>query len=144
MKTYLQTVEQGREAAKWVLIDATNVPVGRLATKVATIIRGKHRAQFTPSVDGGDFVVVINAGKVGLTGKKASDKMLFHHTGYAGGIKSVSAGDLRSKNPERLIESAVIGMLPEGILGHRMQKKLKVYAGSEHPHAAQNPETIKA
>jgi large subunit ribosomal protein L13 len=143
MKTYLQTVEEGRDASKWLIVDATNVPVGRLASRVANLIRGKHRPQFTPSVDGGDFVVVINAGKVGLTGNKATDKMHFRHTGFAGGIKAVSAGDMRKDNPERLVESAVVGMLPAGVLGHRMAKKLKVYAGSEHPHAAQNPEVIK-
>lgn len=143
MKTYLQTVEEGRAAQKWVVVDATDVPVGRLASKVATMIRGKHRAQFTPSVDGGDFVVVINAGKVGLTGNKALSKVHFRHTGFAGGIKTVTSGELRAKNPARLIESAVEGMLPSGVLGHRMAKKLKVYAGSEHPHAAQNPEVVK-
>lgn len=142
MKTYLQTVEEGRKANKWVVVDATNVPVGRLATRVATMIRGKHRAQFTPSVDGGDFVVVINAEKVGLTGNKAKAKMHYTHTGYAGGIKGVSSGDLRERNPRKLIELAVVGMLPSGVLGHRMAKKLKVYAGAEHPHAAQNPEAV--
>lgn len=143
MNTYLQTVEEGRSASKWVIVDATNVPVGRLASKVATLIRGKHRPQYTPSVDGGDFVVVINAGKVGLTGNKAASKIHYRHTGFAGGIKTITSGELREKNPERLIQSAVFGMLPSGVLGHRMSKKLKVYAGAEHPHAAQNPETVK-
>ncbi len=142
MKTYLQTVEEGRKANKWVVVDATNIPVGRLATRVATMIRGKHRAQFTPSVDGGDFVVVINADKVALTGKKSSNKMHYKHTGYAGGIKGVTAGELRERNPRKLIELAVVGMLPSGVLGHRMAKKLKVYTGAEHPHAAQNPEAV--
>jgi large subunit ribosomal protein L13 len=126
-----------------VIVDATNIPVGRLATRVATMIRGKHRPQYTPSVDGGDFVVVINAGKVALTGNKASQKVHFRHTGFAGGIKTETSGELRQKNPRRLIESAVIGMLPSGVLGHRMAKKLKVYPGAEHPHAAQNPEVVK-
>lgn len=143
MNTYLQTVEEGRSASKWVVVDATNVPVGRLASKVATIIRGKHRPQFTPSVDGGDFVVVINASKVALTGNKADSKIHYRHTGFAGGIKTITSGELRERNPERLIQSAVFGMLPSGVLGHRMEGKLKVYAGAEHPHAAQNPEIVK-
>jgi large subunit ribosomal protein L13 len=126
---------------KWYVVDAANKPLGRVASEVAAILRGKHKPQFTPHVDTGDFVVVINAAKVELTGKKASQKMYYRHSGYPGGLKSTPAGELREQRPDRMIELAVKGMLPKNSLGRKQLKKLKVYAGTEHPHQAQNPET---
>jgi len=143
MSTEFVTAEAALEDAKWWIVDATGVPAGRLASKVATIIRGKHKTTFTPHVNGGDFVVVVNAEKEVLTGSKKATKMYRHHTGYIGGLKEVVAGKMLATKPEEVIESAVKGMLPEGILGHRMLKKLKVYTGSEHPHAAQMPQPLK-
>jgi large subunit ribosomal protein L13 len=140
MSTEFVTTEAAREGAKWWVIDAAGIPVGRLATEAAHIIRGKHKPTFTPNVDGGDFVVVVNAEKVVLTGNKVSTKSYFHPTGYIGHMKEVPAGEMLEKNPERAIELAVTGMLPEGILGHRLKGKLKVYRGSEHPHIAQTPQ----
>lgn len=130
-----QTVQR-----KWYVIDATDKPVGRLATEVAKILRGKNKPIFTPHVDTGDNVIVVNAAKVVLTGKKAAQKTYFHHTGYVGGARFVQAGKLLAEKPERVIELAVKGMLPKNRLGRAMFKKLKVYRGSEHPHAAQQPE----
>ncbi|MDX2028969.1 MAG: 50S ribosomal protein L13 [Alphaproteobacteria bacterium] len=127
----------------WVLIDADGVILGRLAAGIATILRGKHRATFTPSVDCGDNVIVINAEKIRMTGKKAEEKEFFYHTGYPGGIKSrTRAKILAGAHPERVITKAVERMMPRGPLGRRQMTFLKVYAGKEHPHAAQNPKTI--
>jgi large subunit ribosomal protein L13 len=142
MTSYL-TSEEARKSSSWWIVDAANIPVGRLATTVASVIRGKHKPNFTPNTDGGDFVVVINAERVALTGKKLQQKMYRKHTGYMGGLKEVPAQDLLKSAPEEIIESAVGGMLPEGVLGHRMKNKLKVYRGSEHPHAAQMPKDLK-
>jgi large subunit ribosomal protein L13 len=139
MSTKFVSTEAAREDQKWWVIDAAGVPVGRVATAAATLIRGKHKTTFTPNVDGGDFVVVVNAGQVALTGAKKSTKLYRHHTGYIGTVKTISGGDLLEKNPERAIELAVEGMLPAGVLGHRLNGKLKVYRGSEHPHQAQSP-----
>jgi large subunit ribosomal protein L13 len=125
---------------KWVVVDAADQTLGRLATEVATLLRGKHKPEFTPHVDTGDFVIVINASKVRLTGKKDTDKTYYRHSGWPGGLKSISAGELRAKRPDRMIELAVRGMLPKNKLGRQQLKKLKVYAGSEHPHQAQQPE----
>lgn len=124
---------------KWVVVDAANVPLGRLSTAVAAILRGKHKPTYTPHIDTGDFVIVINAEQVELTGKKATDKMYHRHSGYPGGLKSVSAGDLRKNNPVRLIQTSVKGMLPSNRLGRQQLRKLHVYAGSDHKHAAQQP-----
>ncbi|MFY9286990.1 MAG: 50S ribosomal protein L13 [Alphaproteobacteria bacterium] len=127
----------------WVLLDAEGVILGRLAACIAIMLRGKHRPTFTPSVDGGDNVIVINAEKVRMTGKKAEDKQFFYHTGYPGGIKGrTRAQILAGAHPERVIEKAVERMLPKGPLGRRQLGNLKVYAGTEHPHAAQNPAKI--
>ena len=123
----------------WVLVDAEGAVLGRLATQVAMILRGKNKPQFTPNSDCGDFVVVINADKVQLTGNKADHKTYYHHTGYNGGLKAESFRMAMEKHPERVIERAVKGMLPKTTLGRQQLTKLKVYAGSEHPHAAQNP-----
>jgi large subunit ribosomal protein L13 len=125
------------------LIDAKGKVLGRLASQVAIILRGKHKPTFTPHVDCGDFVVVVNAAEVELTGRKRENKVYYRYTGYPGGIRSVTAGRLLETRPERVIESAVRGMLPKGPLGRRMLRKLKVYARAEHPHAAQKPERLE-
>lgn len=127
---------------KWRLVDADGRVLGRLATRIATILMGKDKPSYTRFLDTGDHVVVINADKVRLTGKKASDKVYSHHTGYPGGLRQISAGDLLAKNPEKLVREAVIGMLPKGKLGHSMRKKLRVYRGPEHPHQGQRPSPV--
>ncbi|RTZ92558.1 MAG: 50S ribosomal protein L13 [Deltaproteobacteria bacterium] len=129
---------------KWVLVDADGKILGRMAAEIAAILRGKTKPTFTPHMDAGDFVVVINAEKVALTGRKWSQKMYYHHTGYPGGIKSISAEKLRQKRPEEIIRKAVWGMLPKNRLGRKLIKKLKVYAGPDHPHVAQRPEPLQA
>lgn len=127
---------------KWYVLDARDAVLGRLATKVATRLRGKNKPIFTPNVDTGDFVIVINAEKVRLTGKKLTDKVYYHHTGYIGGIKAQTAKELLKKTPEKIIEKAVWGMIPKNRLGRTIIKKLKVYKGAEHPHKAQTPELL--
>ncbi|GGJ40167.1 50S ribosomal protein L13 [Deinococcus roseus] len=129
--------------AKWVLIDAEGKTLGRLATQVASILRGKNKPTFTPNELCGDFVVVINAGKVNLTGAKLDKKVYTRYTGYQGGLKTETARVALAKHPERVIEHAVFGMLPKGRLGRRIHTRLKVYAGAEHPHAAQQPEKLE-
>ena len=126
----------------WYLVDANEKTLGRLASKIAHRLRGKHKPEYTPHVDTGDYIVVINAEKVRVTGAKATDKMYHHHTGYPGGLKSISFEKLVVKAPERIIQGAVQGMLPRNTLGRAMFKKLKVYAGTEHPHAAQQPQAL--
>ena len=126
----------------WYVIDADGQTLGRLATEVARRLRGKHKTQYTPHVDTGDYIVVVNAGKVKVTGRKASDKMYYRHTGFPGGLKEASFTQLIERSPERVIEHAVKGMLPRNPLGRAMFRKLKVYAGQEHPHGAQQPETL--
>ena len=123
----------------WYVIDAEDVVLGRLATRVATILRGKHRPEYTPHVDTGDYIVVVNAEKVRVTGNKLKDKMYHQHTGYIGNLKTESLEDLLDKAPERVITQAVKGMLPKNRLSRQVIKKLKIYGGSEHPHAAQKP-----
>jgi large subunit ribosomal protein L13 len=127
----------------WYLIDAEGKVLGRLASEIARRLRGKHKPVYTPHVDTGDFIVVVNAGKISLTGKKLTDKVYYHHTGYPGGIKSITAGELLKKKPERVLRMAVKGMLPKNSLGRRMLKKLKIYSGSEHPHEAQTPRLLE-
>ncbi len=127
----------------WFVVDATNRPLGRLASEIARRLRGKHKPVFTPHVDTGDYIVVINAKDVGVTGNKRKDKMYYRHSGYPGGIKEISLEKLLRKKPERVIEIAVKGMLPKGSLGRDMYRKLRVYAGSEHKHAAQQPKTLE-
>jgi large subunit ribosomal protein L13 len=127
----------------WYVVDATDLTLGRLATKIASVLRGKNKPQYTPYEDVGDFVIVINAEKVAVTGRKLDQKEYFHHTGYPGGIKSITLRKQLQKHPERVIEHAVKGMLPRGPLGRRQFKKLKVYAGSEHPHQAQLPKPLE-
>jgi len=127
---------------EWYVVDATDLTLGRLATQIASVLRGKHKPEYTPHEDVGDFVIVINAEKVQVTGRKLDQKMYYHHTGYPGGIKSITLRKQLQKHPERVIEHAVKGMLPRGPLGRRQFKKLKVYAGSEHPHQAQLPKPL--
>ncbi|HKD65263.1 MAG TPA: 50S ribosomal protein L13 [Candidatus Binataceae bacterium] len=147
MKLSEQTKSVAHEAAlknrHWVVIDAENASLGRVASRAASILRGKHRPDFTPNQDAGDFVVIINAAKVRLTGAKAENKIYHRHTGYPGGIRAVSAGRLLESRPERMIEMAVRGMLPKNRLARRLFTKLKIYKGAEHPHAAQKPESVK-
>lgn len=135
------TVKEGSIERKWFVVDAAGIPVGRLAAQVAQVIRGKHKPNFAYNADCGDFVVVVNAEKAVLTGNK-KDELIYWHTGWPGGLRSVSRGKLLDENPVRLIEKAVWGMTPKTKLGHQIIKKLKVYAGSEHPHSAQNPEPL--
>jgi len=136
------THEDALRHRRWVLIDAAEAPLGRVASRAANILRGKHRPDFTPNQDAGDFVVIINAGKVRLTGAKLQHKTYYRHTGYPGGIRSVSAERLLQTGPERMIEMAVRGMLPKNRLARRLFTKLKIYRGAEHPHAAQRPEPV--
>lgn len=141
MKTYSAKAEQiNRE---WFLIDAEGKTLGRIATEIALRLRGKHKPEYTPHVDTGDYIVVINAEKVAVTGNKMNDKVYQHHTGYVGNLKTISLKDMLAKYPERVIEKAVKGMLPKNSLGRQMYRKLKVYAGHEHPHAAQEPKALE-
>lgn len=142
MKKSTHYAKPGEVERKWVLVDADGVTLGRLATKVAMILRGKDKPQFTPHTDTGDFVVVVNADKVVLTGNKAASKRYYRHSGYLGGLKSESYEEAMAKHPERVIEHAVKGMVPKTTLGRQQLRKLKVYAGPEHPHQAQNPVKI--
>lgn len=140
MRTYSakpETVERD-----WFVVDATKRPLGRLASEIAKRLRGKHKPVFTPHVDTGDYIIVVNAEKVGVTGNKRTDKMYYRHSGYPGGIKSMSMEKLLAKAPERVLEIAVKGMLPKGPLGRAMYRKLRVYAGNEHKHTAQQPKTL--
>ncbi len=127
----------------WLVVDAQDKTLGRLATEIARRLRGKHKPEYTPHVDTGDFIIVVNAEKVRVTGNKTSDKIYYRHSGYPGGIKAISFEHLRDSHPERIIERAVKGMLPRNPLGRAMFKKLKVYAGPEHPHSAQQPQTLE-
>ena len=127
----------------WWIIDATDVNLGRLATKAATVLRGKHKPTYTPHIDGGDNVIVINASKINLTGNKLDDKIYYNHSGYTGGLRERTARTMRDDYPVEMIERAIKGMLPKGKLGRQMYKKLFVYAGNEHPHTAQKPKEMK-
>ena len=137
MKTY--SAKPLEDERKWYLIDAEDEVLGRLAVRIANILRGKHKPEYTPNVDTGDFVIVINADKVRVTGNKETDKIYYHHTGYPGGLKAASVKEVREKDARLLIEKAVKGMLQHNTLGDTQFTKLKVYCGSEHPHAAQKP-----
>ncbi len=141
MKTFManaQTVER-----KWYVVDADGMPLGRLASQVASILRGKNKPTFTPHCDTGDHVIIINASKVVLTGKKLDQKVYYHHTGYPGGLKSTVYRTLLAEKPEFAVKHAIVGMLPKGPLGRQMAKKLRVYAGAEHEHTAQQPEVLE-
>jgi large subunit ribosomal protein L13 len=141
MKTY--SAKPHEVDQNWLLVDAEGQTLGRMATEIATRLRGKHKPEYTPHVDTGDFVVVINADKVQVTGNKATDKMYYAHSGFPGGLKSMSFNKLQEHSPEKIIKLAVKGMLPRTPLGRAMFKKLKVYAGSEHPHGAQQPQALQ-
>ena len=140
MKTFVAKPESVKR--DWYIVDAENKTLGRLATEIASRLRGKHKPEYTPHVDTGDYIVIINAEKVKVTGAKRTDKMYHSHSGYMGGIKSISFDKLIAKKPEMVIELAVKGMLPRGPLGRAMFRKLKVYAGAEHKHAAQQPQVL--
>ena len=140
MKTFMQTKETVERT--WYVIDAADKPLGRVATKAATILRGKHKATFTPHIDCGDYVIIINADKVKLTGNKINDKMYYIHSGFPGGLRTRNAKTMLESYPVEMVERAVNGMLPNGPLGRQMYRKLFVYAGSEHKHEAQKPTTI--
>ena len=140
MKTFMAspaTIER-----KWYVVDAANKTLGRLTSEVAKILRGKHKAIFTPHIDTGDYVIIVNADKIKVTGRKLDQKIYFRHTDYVGGVKETTLREMMAKKPEKVIELAVKGMLPKGPLGREMFKKLHVYAGPEHPHAAQKPEAL--
>jgi large subunit ribosomal protein L13 len=141
VRTY--SPKPGDLTKNWYVIDATDVVLGRLASQAAALLRGKHKATFAPHVDSGDFVIIINADKVALTGNKAANKMVYRHSGFPGGLKTIPIGELLAKNPQRVIENAVSGMVPKTKLGRAQMSKLKVYAGSEHPHAAQQPQAFE-
>lgn len=140
MKTFSARPETVKR--DWYVIDATDKVLGRLAAEVARRLRGKHKAEYTPHVDTGDYIVIVNADKIAVTGNKETDKMYHHHTGYPGGLKSITLQKLRAKAPQEIIETAVKGMLPKNPLGRAMFRKLKVYAGPEHAHAAQQPKPL--
>jgi large subunit ribosomal protein L13 len=141
MKTFMANAQN--VTRKWFVVDAEGKTLGRLATEVASVLKGKHKPIYTPHVDCGDYVVVINAEKIELTGKKWDKKMYYSHSGYSGGLKSTAAKDVMAKFPTRMVEKAIVGMLPHTRLGAQMAKKLFVYAGPEHKHTAQQPETLE-
>lgn len=141
-RTSSTTPAEALAARTWWVVDADGQPLGRLASKVATILRGKHKTIFTPHVDTGDFVVIINAAKVKATGRKLTQKEYFTHSGYVGSIKATTLGDALAKDPSQPIKLAVKGMLPKNVLGRQLIKKLKIYAGAEHPHVAQKPQPV--
>jgi large subunit ribosomal protein L13 len=133
------TPKAGDTTRSWYVIDATDVVLGRLAVAAANLLRGKHKPTFTPNVDGGDFVIVVNADKVAIGGDKLNNKKAYRHSGYPGGLSSRTIGELMQKHPDRVVENAIVGMLPHNKLSRQIQKKLKVYAGPAHPHTAQQP-----
>lgn len=139
MSTYFQSKEQAESDAQWLVVDAAGKSVGRVASTVAALLRGKHKPQFTKHVNGGDFVIVVNASQVRLTGNKMNKKMYYNYSGFIGGLREQTASEVMEQYPERVIEHAVAGMLPDGALGHRIIKKLHVYAGTDHKHASQKP-----
>jgi len=141
MKTYVPKADEVQR--DWWVVDAEGLVLGRLATEVAARLRGKHKPGFTPFLDTGDHVIVVNAEKVVLTGRKLDGKIYYRHSGYPGGLKQITAGKLQRAHPERLVESAVKGMLPKGPLGRKMSRKLKVYVGPNHPHEAQRPQRLE-
>jgi large subunit ribosomal protein L13 len=137
MKTYSQKASEIQR--DWYVVDATNQTLGRFSTQIATLLRGKHKPTYTPSIDGGDFVVVVNCEKIRIAGRKADQKIYYHHTGYPGGMKETPYKMMLAKHPDRILRSAVKGMLPKNRIGRRLLVKLRIYAGPDHPHAAQQP-----
>ena len=140
-KTYSQ--KPSEVTRRWILIDAAQAPLGRVSTQIATYLTGKYKPTFTPHIDGGDYVVVINAAKTIVTGEKETDKSYFHHTGFPGGIKEATVAEVRAKHPERIIEQAVKGMIPKNKLASERMRRLRIFAGSEHDHTAQTPEKVE-
>lgn len=140
MKTYMANPDKIER--KWYVVDAEGCTLGRLASEVAKILRGKNKPQFTPHIDTGDYVIIVNAEKIKVTGKKLAQKIYYHHSGYVGGMKETTLSEMLAKKPERVLELAVKGMLPKGPLGRKMYRKLFVYAGPEHKHEAQQPEAL--
>ncbi len=138
-KTY---VPKGQQERQWVLVDVNDQILGRVATQIAMVLLGKNKPTYTPGADTGDFVVVVNASRVRVTGKRLDEKVYYHHSGYPGGLKAVNLREQLRKHPDRVIRSAVWGMLPHNKIGRQLIKKLKIYAGAEHPHAAQNPQPL--
>jgi len=143
VKKYTSSAKSSDNPQKWYVVDANGAVLGRLASQVAQRLRGKHKPIFTPHADTGDWVIVINAEKIALTGRKMDEKTYYRHSGYVGGLKQITAKELLAKKPEELVRSAVKGMLPKNKLGRRLFKKLKVYCGNAHPHEAQQPETLQ-
>jgi large subunit ribosomal protein L13 len=141
MKTFSAKAHEVKR--DWLIVDASDKVLGRVATEIARRLRGKHKAEYTPHVDTGDYIVVINAEKIRVTGRKFKEKVYYRHSGFPGGIKSITFDKLQAKHPARIIELAVKGMLPKNVLGREMYRKLKIYAGSEHPHTAQQPKTLE-
>lgn len=139
-KTYIPKADD--LSSEWILVDANDQFLGRLATQIASLLLGKHKPSFTPGVEGGDFVIVVNAERIRVTGNKLDDKVYYHHSGYPGGIKSITLRQQLVKHPDRVIKSAVWGMIPHSKFGHSLIKRLKIYAGPEHPHEAQNPRPL--
>ncbi|MDQ2646415.1 MAG: 50S ribosomal protein L13 [Myxococcota bacterium] len=142
MRTYVAKPAEAQATRKWFVVDAKDQPLGRLASKIATVLRGKHKPIYQPHVDTGDFVIVVNAAQVKVTGNKANDKMYYRHSGYPGAIRGESFRHLIEKHPDAPLTLAVKGMLPKNVLGRQMLEKLHVYGGSDHPHRAQKPETL--
>lgn len=143
MKTYMPNEDKVHQERKWFVVDVGGKVMGRQASEIARLLRGKHKAEYTPFLDCGDFVVVVNAENITFTGRKLDQKMYYRHSGYPGGIKQMTAREMMDKKPERALMLAVKGMLPKGPLGRQMLKKLKIYTGAEHPHEAQKPEQIE-
>ncbi|MBV8292871.1 MAG: 50S ribosomal protein L13 [Mycobacterium sp.] len=141
MSTYAP--KAGDTTRAWYVIDATDVVLGRLAVAAANLLRGKHKPTFAPNVDGGDFVIIVNADKVAISGDKLHKKLAYHHSGYPGGLRKRTIGELMEKHPDRVVEKAIVGMLPKNKLGRQIKRKLRVYAGSQHPHTAQQPVTYE-
>ncbi len=141
VKTYSQ--KPSEVTRRWILIDASEAPLGRISTQIATYLTGKYKPSYTPHIDGGDYVVVINAAQAVVTGEKETDKSYYHHTGFPGGIKEASLAEVRAKHPERIIEAAVKGMIPRNKLAAERLKRLRVFAGSDHDHTAQTPEKVE-
>ena len=141
MKTY--TAKTGEVEQGWFVVDAQNKVLGRLAVQIASRLRGKHKPQYTPHVDTGDYIVVVNAAKLRVTGRKAERKVYYRHSGYPGGLKETTFAKMRASHPERVLEKAVKGMLPKGPLGYAMLRKLKIYSGATHPHSAQQPKNLE-
>ncbi len=144
MRTYSATANDAEASREWYVVDATGQTLGRLATQIAAVLRGKHKPIYTPSMDCGDFVIVVNADKVRVTGRKLDNKMYYRFSGYPGGLTATTLKDQLASHPDRVIEAAVRGMLPKNRLGRQLIKKLKIYAGTEHPHAAQQPKPFPA